>query len=77
MSFGSKLACQFGEAGQKYCNALGPPPGMSWPTCRKWPTGQIIRVDESGQLVLPSSGERVVGWSGFCLPGRVAAAAGL
>ena len=61
MSFGSKLVCQFGEAGQKYCNALGPASGMFWLTCRKWPLARLIRVDESGQLVLPPSGERDVG----------------
>ena len=47
------------------------------PLVANGPLARLIRVDESGQLVLPSSGERVVGWSGFCLPGRVAAAAGL
>ena len=38
------------------------------PLVANGPLARLIRVDESGQLVLPPSGERVVGWSGFCLP---------
>ena len=38
------------------------------PLVANGPLARLIRVDESGQLVLPPSGERVVGRSGFCPP---------